>query len=194
MGGTFDPIHRGHRQVAEAVVDALDLAEVIFVPAGDPWMKSPPQAAAEHRLAMVLLAIQGDPRFTASRVDIDRPGPTYAVDTLADLQATHPSVPGQPAQWSFIVGADALVDFSRWHDPERILQLADLVGVTRPGHVLDPGDIPAEQLTLLPVPSMDVASSEIRRRVSAGESIRHLVEPAVADYIVEHGLYLEAPR
>ena len=190
MGGTFDPIHRGHVQVADQVARGLDLDQVVFVPAGSPWMKQAPGASAADRLAMVQLAIDGDDRFIASRVDVDRPGPTYAVDTLSDLQrefaAVHPAI---EVSWSFIVGADALADFMEWHAPRRILELADLVGVTRPGHALTAPPIPADRLTLLEVASLDISSSTIRHLVAIGAPIEELVAPSVAQYIAEHELY-----
>ena len=190
MGGTFDPIHRGHVQVADQVARALDLDQVVFVPAGSPWMKQAPGASAADRLAMVQLAIDGDDRFIASRVDVDRPGPTYAVDTLSDLQREFATVhPAIDANWLFIVGADALADFMEWHDPGRILELADLVGVTRPGHALTAPPIPAERLTLLEVASLDISSSTIRHLVAIGAPIEELVAPSVAQYIAEHELY-----
>ncbi len=192
LGGTFDPIHCGHLQVADRVAAALGMDQVLLVPAGDPWMKPPPEASRGDRLAMVNLAIGTHARLASSSVDVDRVGPTYAVDTLADLQRAFPQrEPGQVVRWSFIVGADALADFMRWREPDRILQLADIVGVTRPGHRLDPPPIPENRLTLLEVDSMDISSSQIRDRVAAGQSIDGLVEPAVADYIREHRLYRE---
>jgi nicotinate-nucleotide adenylyltransferase len=139
---------------------------------------------------MVQLAIDGDDRFIASRVDIDRPGPTYAVDTLSDLQREFATVhPAIDANWSFIVGADALADFMDWHAPGRILELADLVGVTRPGHALAAPPIPADRLTLLEVASLDISSSTIRHLVATGATIEELVAPSVAQYIAEHRLY-----
>lgn len=192
LGGTFDPIHCGHLQVADRVAAALGMEQVFLVPAGDPWMKPPPEASRADRLSMVELAIGNHARLASSSVDVDRVGPTYAVDTLADLQRAFPKrQPGQVVRWSFIVGADALADFMRWREPDRILQLADIVGVTRPGHRLDPPPIPEGRLTLLEVDSMDVSSSQIRDRVAAGQSIDGLVEPAVAHYIREHRLYRE---
>lgn len=190
MGGTFDPIHLGHVQVAEQVFEALDLDQAIFVPAGQPWMKPQPEADAADRLAMVRAAIGSHPRFAASRVDLDRPGPTYAVDTLADLQRAHAAeYPGQHASWFYIAGADALADFMRWRSPERILGMAQLVGVTRPGHRLDSSSVPGASLTLLQLDSMDVSSSTVRALVHQGASIRGLVDPLVEHYIAEHGLY-----
>lgn len=190
MGGTFDPIHLGHVQVAEQVAEALDLDQVVFVPAGQPWMKSKPQADPADRLAMVRAAIGRHSGFAASRVDLDRPGPTYAVDTLADLQRAHACEhPDEHATWFFIAGADALADFMCWRSPERILAMAKMVGVTRPGHRLDSSSVPGASLILLQVDSMDVSSSMVRALVHQGASIHGLVDPLVEEYIAEHGLY-----
>lgn len=194
LGGTFDPIHCGHLQVAERVSEAIGLDQVLFVPAGQPWMKSHPEADAADRLAMVKAAIGGYPRFAASNVDLERPGPTYAVDTLEDLgRAFEVEHPQERATWYFIAGADALAEFMRWHQPERILAMAHLIGVTRPGHRLDSPGVPQEQLTLLEIDSMDVSSTTIRSLVRQGESIRGLVDPRVEDYIAVHGLYRQSP-
>lgn len=193
LGGTFDPIHLGHVQVADQVAEAIGLDQVLFVPAGQPWMKSQPRADAVDRLAMVKAAIGRDPRFTASGVDLDRPGPTYAVDTLSDLRhAFSVEHPGEQASWYFIAGADALADFMRWHQPERVLAMAHLIGVTRPGHRLDSPGVPQEHLTLLQVDSMDVSSTTIRAMVREGASIQGLVDPLVEDYIARHGLYRDS--
>jgi nicotinate-nucleotide adenylyltransferase len=193
LGGTFDPIHLGHVQVADQVAAALDLDQVIFVPAGRPWMKPQPLASADDRLAMVELAIGHDERFISSRVDLDRPGPTYAVDTIGDLrQERGLSHPGEDASWYFIVGADALADFMHWHRPEQILQLAHVIGVNRPGTIQQPPPIPPERLSLLEIDAMDVSSSMIRDLVRRGASIEALVEASVDDYIREHGLYRDA--
>lgn len=190
LGGTFDPIHLGHVQVADQVAEAVDLDQVLFVPAGQPWMKSHPRASAADRMAMVRAAIGSDPRFAASSVDLDRPGPTYAVDTLSDLRhdfAVEHS--GARADWFFIAGADALADFMSWHQPKRILAMAHLIGVTRPGHRLDSPGVSREHLTLLQVDSMDVSSTTIRAMVRQGASIQGLVDPLVEDYIARHRLY-----
>jgi len=194
MGGTFDPIHRGHVHVADVVARAVQLDQVIFVPVGVPWMKPAPIADAADRLAMVRLAVDGDRRFRASEVDIERSGPTYAEDTLTDLREEFAKAhPGDRAAWSFIVGADALTDFPHWHAPEQILELADLIGVTRPGHRLMAPPMPTDRLRLLEVAPMDVSSSRIRRLVAAGAPIEEFVAESVARYIADHGLYQSDP-
>jgi len=191
MGGTFDPIHLGHLAAARGAADSLGLERVIFVPCGQPWMKpAAPQAGAGDRLRMVELAIDQDPRFEASRVDIDRPGPTYAVDTMADLQQAYArQFPGQQADWSLIVGVDALAGLMRWREPDRLLTLTRLVAVTRPGHPTPALPLPADAVTLVPVPPVDVSSTRIRQLVAEGESITGMVAPAVEHYIAEHHLY-----
>lgn len=196
MGGTFDPIHLGHTAAAASAATQLGLDLVLFVPAGQPWMKqATPQASAEDRFRMVELAVRFDDRFRASRVDIDRRGPTYTVDTLADLQAAHAH---QADQWYLFVGADALADLPRWRSPERVLAMAHLVGLTRPGHrlampALDVPGLPAASFTLLDVPAVDVSSTTIRAMVRAGASIDGLVDDLVATYIADHSLYRDAP-
>lgn len=193
LGGTFDPIHRGHLVVADEVARRMRLDAVVFAPSGESWHKSTSAAArSADRLAMVRAAIADDPRFRATTVDIDRAGPTFTVDTLTDLQAEDARAhPGDPAQWVFIAGADALAAFATWRDPQGILDRAEVVAVTRPGHALR---IPApfdERITPIEIPALDVSSSEIRRRVAAGESIIGLVPDPVAAIIAECGLYTE---
>lgn len=191
LGGTFDPIHAGHLAVAGAVADRLGLDRVIFVPSGQPWMKAaPPQAGPADRLRMVELAIVQDPRFEVSRVDIDRPGPTYAVDTMADLQDAHGrQSAGQQVDWHFIVGVDALAGFMQWREPSRLLTMTRLVAVTRPGHARPVVPLPADAVDFIAVPPVDVSSTRIRALVAEGRSITGLVAPAVEHYISAHGLY-----
>lgn len=191
LGGTFDPIHRGHLVAADEAARRLHLDEVVFAPSGESWHKTTTAAArSADRLAMVQAAIAGDPRFRITTVDIDRAGPTFTVDTLTDLQAEDArSHPRDPAHWVFVAGADALSGFASWRDPEGILQRAEVVAVTRPGHALR---IPApfdERITGIEIPALDVSSREIRRRVAAGEPIDELVPPGVAAIIAERGLY-----
>ena len=135
---------------------------------------------------MVRLAIEGDPRFACTTVDVDRPGPTFTIDTLTDLHDADPE-----ARWVFITGADALAGFASWRDPEGILQRAEVVGVARPGHALKVPAPFAGRITCLEIPAVDISSHVIRQRVAAGESIDGLVPPAVADYIRSHGLYAD---
>jgi nicotinate-nucleotide adenylyltransferase len=191
LGGTFDPIHVGHLAAAGAVAERLGLDRVIFVPTGQPWMKAvPPQAGPAERLRMVELAISHDPRFEVSSVDIDRPGPTYAVDTMADLQACHAGQPpGQPVEWYFIVGVDALAGFMRWREPARLLTMTRLVAVTRPGHERPTLPLPPEAVELVVIPPVDVSSTAIRALVAEGRPITGMVAPAVEQYIAARGLY-----
>ena len=190
FGGTFDPIHLGHVAIVRTVRDALDLDLVIIVPAGHPWLKpAPPEASAEDRLAMTRLAFAGEPRTEVSRVDIDRPGPTYTVDTLRDLRAAHPEQGPDARQWCFITGADALNTIDQWREPDALIEMAHLVGVQRPGHPAPTPAIPADAWSLVMMDPVDISSTDIRARVRAGEPIDHLVPKAVAAYIAEHRLY-----
>ena len=191
MGGTFDPIHLGHLRAAAAVADSLDLDRVIFVPAREPWHRGePPGASADDRFEMTRLAVVIDPRFAVSRVDLERPGPTFTIDTLADLQGANPlDLASSGDEWFFITGADALAGFMTWRDPLGILELAHLVGVTRPGHALQATELPTESCTLVEAPGLDISSTQVRERVREGADIADLVPRAVADYIAERGLY-----
>lgn len=190
MGGTFDPIHNGHLVAASEVAYTFDLDRVIFVPTGQPWQKDgTPVSCAEDRYAMTVLATEFDPRFDISRVDIDRVGPTYAVDTLTDLAVELADEFNGVPELFFITGADALAHIMTWRDHERVLELAKLVGVTRPGHALDDPGLADGSLTLLEIPALAISSSDIRQRVATGHPIAYLVPAAVADYIDERGLY-----
>ena len=191
MGGTFDPIHLGHLRAAAAVADSLDLDKVIFVPAREPWHRGEqPFASAEDRFEMTRLAVAVDTRFAVSRVDLERPGPTFTIDTLADLQRAHQVEPASAEdEWFFITGADALADFMTWRDPLGILELAHLVGVTRPGHVLEATEVPTGSCTLVEAPGVDISSTQVRERVREGADIADMVPGPVADYIANRGLY-----
>lgn len=192
MGGTFDPIHLAHLIAASQAAYACDLGTVVFCAAGEPWHKGAATfASGEDRHAMVKLAVADDPRFVASRVDIDRSGPTYTVDTLRDLRAHWAEMNGgeDAIEWFFITGADALADVMSWREPDEIVRLAHLVGLTRPGHELrDPG-LPSGSVTLVAMPEIDIASTDVRARIADGAPITYLVPPAVERYIAEHGLY-----
>lgn len=193
LGGTFDPIHNGHLLVAKEVMDRVELAEIIFVPAGQPWLKAGnPISPAKHRVEMVRLAIVGEPRFRLSTVEIDRPGPTYTVDTIAQLKAQF----GSHDELFFIMGMDNLSQLPRWHEPPRLVKLCYLVAVPRPGYSLPdvksletviPGLTP--KLILLDKPEVDIDSTEARERVALGLSISHLVPKPVEEYIQRHRLY-----
>jgi nicotinate-nucleotide adenylyltransferase len=188
MGGTFDPIHHGHLVAASEVQAWFDLDEVVFVPAGDPWQKSGRQVApAEHRYLMTVIATASNPRFNVSRVDIDRDGPTYTVDTLRDLKAAMPD-----ADLYFITGADALADIFTWRAAEDLFPLAQFVGCTRPGHEMDPqtlAAIPADRVTMVEIPALAISSTECRARARRGEPVWYLVPDGVVQYIVKHHLY-----
>lgn len=177
FGGTFDPPHVGHVAAARAAVAALALDRVLFVPAGLPPQKHG-HAPAEDRYRMTALAIAGEPTFEVSRIELDRPGPSYTVDTLRALA-------GADALF-FICGADAIRDLTTWHEWEELPRLAHFVGVTRPG--VDLPQVP--YATYVPMDGVDVSSTEIRARVAAGLPIDGMVTPAVATYIHEHRLYL----
>lgn len=186
MGGTFDPIHIGHLVAASEVAHRFRLDRVVFVPTGQPWQKSDRHVSApEDRYLMTVIATAADDRFSVSRVDVDREGPTYTVDTLRDIRAEM----GEEHDYHFITGADALGEILSWREPDEVLRLAHLVGVTRPGHVLaDPGLAPG-RVTLLEIPALAISSSDIRARVARGEPIRYLVTPGVEAYIAKVGLY-----
>jgi nicotinate-nucleotide adenylyltransferase len=186
MGGTFDPIHHGHLVAASEVASRFDLDEVVFVPTGEPWQKSERQVSpAEHRYLMAVIATASNPRFWVSRVDIDRGGPTYTVDTIKDIAAMRPG-----ARLYFITGADALSQILSWKDPEDALTEAHFVGVTRPGYELSNEHLPAETATLIDVPAMAISSSACRARVSSEQPIWYLVPDGVVQYIAKHRLYL----
>lgn len=186
MGGTFDPIHNGHLVAASEAHHQLGLDRVIFVPAGDPWQKSGTGVSpAWLRYEMTVIATAADSRFRVSRVDIDRGGPTYTVDTLSDLQTQYPG-----AQLYFITGADALAGLRTWRDHERILELCQLVGVTRPGGQLDISHLPGNVRTI-DIPELEISSTELRRRIAAGVPVSYLMPSAVSSYLAKHGLYRE---
>jgi nicotinate-nucleotide adenylyltransferase len=193
LGGTFDPIHVGHLVVAEDVWYRLDLSEILFVPAREPPHKQHrPVSPVADRLAMVERAIAGNPHFRLSRADVDRPGMSYSVDTVRTIRAEV----GPSAEIFFIIGADSLVDLPTWREPNLLLELCQIVAVNRPGYPpldlarLEP-TVPraGERILCLDVPSLDVAASEIRRRVADGWPITYLVPSAVQSYIAERRLY-----
>jgi len=183
MGGTFDPIHHGHLVAASEVAQSLDLDEVVFVPTGQPWQKHQ-VSAAEHRYLMTVIATASNPRFTVSRVDIDRGGPTYTTDTLRDLRAQRPD-----AEFFFITGADAIAQIFTWRDHAELWQLAHFVAVSRPGHVLNIEDLPPEGVSQLEVPALAISSTDCRDRVQRGYPVWYLVPDGVVQYIAKHHLY-----
>ncbi|HZC71065.1 MAG TPA: nicotinate-nucleotide adenylyltransferase [Jatrophihabitans sp.] len=185
MGGTFDPIHHGHLVAASEVESLFGLDEVVFVPTGEPWQKDDRQVSpAEHRYLMTVIATASNPRFWVSRVDIDRPGPTYTIDTIRDIAAQRPG-----AELFFITGADALAQILSWKGWQDAVQLAHFVGVTRPGYDLSAEHLPSESVTLLDVPAMAISSSDCRARVAGGRPVWYLVPDGVVQYINKHNLY-----
>jgi len=185
MGGTFDPIHHGHLVAASEVADRFGLDEVIFVPTGRPWQKVDRVVSeAEDRYLMTVVATASNPRFTVSRVDIDRHGPTYTADTLADLHRQLPD-----ADLFFITGADALAQILSWHKIEELFELAHFVGVTRPGYELTEEHLPDGAVSLVEVPAMAISSTDCRWRVLEGHPVWYLVPDGVVQYISKRNLY-----
>jgi nicotinate-nucleotide adenylyltransferase len=186
LGGTFDPIHNGHLVAASEVAHVLALDEVIFVPTGQPWQKEDRELAApEDRYLMTVIATAFDPLLSVSRVDIDRPGETYTVDTLSDLRAAR----GPDAEFFFIMGADALSRIKSWHNTENLFSLAHFVGCTRPGHPIDLDGLDEREVTLIEIPALEISSTACRERVRTGRPIRYLVPDGVIQYIAKRGLY-----
>jgi nicotinate-nucleotide adenylyltransferase len=183
MGGTFDPIHHGHLVAASEVAQSFDLDEVVFVPTGEPYQKRD-VTAGEHRYLMTVIATASNPRFTVSRVDIDRGGPTYTIDTLRELQAARPD-----AELFFISGADAVAQILEWKNAEQLFDLAHFVAVTRPGHNLTISGLPEEHVSLLEVPALAISSTDCRSRVSRGFPVWYLVPDGVVQYISKYRLY-----
>jgi nicotinate-nucleotide adenylyltransferase len=185
MGGTFDPIHHGHLVAASEVASLFSLDEVVFVPTGEPYQKSTRRVSpAEHRYLMTVIATASNPHFWVSRVDIDRPGPTYTVDTITDIAEQRPD-----SELYFITGADALAQILSWRNAEGALKLAHFVGVTRPGYDLSAEHLPIDSVTLLDVPAMAISSSGCRERVAEGRPVWYLVPDGVVQYINKHNLY-----
>lgn len=191
MGGTFDPIHHGHLVAASEVADQFSLDEVVFVPTGQPWQKDRHVTAAEDRYLMTVIATASNPRFSVSRVDIDRAGPTYTTDTLRDLSALHPD-----ARLYFITGADALGSILTWQGWEELFDLATFIGVSRPGYELSDSHItsaldrlPDDALHLVEVPALAISSTDCRRRAGSGRPIWYLVPDGVVQYVAKRRLY-----
>ena len=196
MGGTFDPIHVGHLAIAEEARDTLGLERILFVPAGQPPHKPAGSAARiDDRVAMVGLAIQGNPAFELSRLEVDRPGPSYTADTLATLDSAERAASGT-SDLTLILSAETLRELPTWHEPRRLLELARLAVVPREGYPApDPGwlaeQFPGQEdrVDFLEGPRLGLSSTALRARVATGRSIRYLVPDAVAGYIADHGLY-----
>lgn len=190
MGGTFDPIHHGHLVAAEEALWQSRLDVVVFVPTGQPWMKEERKVTpAEHRFLMTVIATSSNPRFTVSRVDIEREGPTYTRDTLRAIQDEY----GDEADLFFITGADAVLEIFQWKDPKEILELAHVIAATRPGYDIARFEAEAPtshpNISVMDVPALAISSTDIRRRVQEGTSIRYLVPEAVHAYIDKWELY-----
>lgn len=188
MGGTFDPIHHGHLVAASEVTSLFHLDEVVFVPTGQPWQKPAEEVTvAEDRYLMTVIATASNPRFHVSRIDIDRGGPTYTIDTLRELHRER----GPETDLFFITGADALGNILTWRDADELFKLAHFIGCTRPGHRLtDPG-LPDGQVSLVEIPALTISSTDCRERVRRGEPIWYLVPDGIVQYINKRGLYRE---
>ena len=195
MGGTFDPIHNGHLVAASEVADRFQLDEVVFVPTGQPWQKNRSVTAAEDRYLMTVIATASNPRFSVSRVDIDRGGPTYTKDTLRDLRAQNPD-----ADLFFITGADALASILSWQNWEEMFAIAKFVGVSRPGYELDGKHVaaaikklPDDALHLVEVPALAISSTDCRKRAEEDRPIWYLVPDGVVQYVAKRRLYAARP-
>ena len=185
MGGTFDPIHHGHLVAASEAAATFDLDEVVFVPTGRPTFKLDQQVTLpEHRYLMSVVATASNPRFTVSRVDIDREGVTFTVDTLRDLKESRPD-----AELFFITGADAIEQILTWKDAEELFSMAQFVAVTRPGHPLSVDGLPGDRVHVLEIPALAISSTDVRARAQAGKPVWYLVPDGVVQYIAKHRLY-----
>ena len=186
MGGTFDPVHHGHLSAASEVAARFSLDEVVFVPTGTPWQKSHRDVSpAEDRYLMTVIATASNPRFSVSRIDVDRPGPTYTIDTLHDLRRAF-----DDAELFFITGADALAQILGWRNADELFELAHFVGVSRPGYEpVDLAGFPEGAVTLLEVPALAISSSDCRERVERGDPVWYLVPDGVVQYIEKRSLY-----
>src|SRR6266446_1250919 len=183
MGGTFDPIHHGHLVAASEVAQVFTLDEVMFVPTGQPWQKQDRKVSpAEDRYLMTVIATASNPRFSVSRLDIDRGGPTYTIDTLRDLRV-------EDAEFFFITGADALSRMLTWQDVDELFAMAHFVGCTRPGHRLSDQGLPEDKVSLVEIPALAISSTGCRHRVAEGEPIWYLVPDGIVQYIAKRGLY-----
>ena len=185
MGGTFDPVHHGHLVAASEAAARFELDEVVFVPTGHPTFKLDQDVTtAEHRYLMTVIATASNPRFTVSRVDIDRPGITYTVDTLRDLARARPD-----AELYFITGADAIEQILTWRNAAELFEMAHFVAVTRPGHALSIDGLPTDKVSQLEIPALAISSTDVRARAGAGDPVWYLVPDGVVQYINKHGLY-----
>ena len=185
MGGTFDPIHNGHLVAASEVSWVYDLDEVIFVPTGRPVFKLDKKVTnQEDRYLMTVIATASNPKFTVSRVDMDRPGVTYTIDTLRDIRGQYPD-----AELFFITGADAVADILEWKNVDEMWSLAHFVAVSRPGYSTKFPRFPLNNVDTLEIPALAISSTDVRRRATRGEPVWYLVPDGVVQYIAKHGLY-----
>ncbi len=185
MGGTFDPVHHGHLSAANEVATRFGLDEVVFVPTGNPYRKAGVVSPAEDRYLMTVIATASNPRFSVSRIDVDRPGTTYTIDTLRELRATYVD-----AELFFITGADALAQILSWRSADELFGLAHFVGVSRPGYEpVDLAEFPPGAVTLLKVPALAISSTDCRARVRRGDPVYYLVPDGVVQYIDKRRLY-----
>lgn len=190
MGGTFDPIHQGHLVTAEEALWQFELDQVLFVPTGQPWMKHERGVSpAEDRYLMTVIATSSNPRFRVSRLEIDRDGPTYSVDTLRSLRDEY----GEGTELFFITGADAILQIFQWKDADQAFELAHFIAATRPGYDLSRFDqeraAEHPKITVMDIPALAISSTDIRERVAKGRPIRYLVPEGVKSYIEKAGLY-----
>jgi nicotinate-nucleotide adenylyltransferase len=193
LGGTFDPIHTGHLLIAEDARQGLGLDTIVFIPAGRPWLKADQTVTEpEHRLAMVELAVNSNPYFKVSDIEVRRPGATYTVDTLEQLRREYDS----NTEIFLILGMDSLNELTRWRSPERLFDLCTIVGISRPGQddidrdkLESIAEGASDKVVLIPGPSVGISGTDIRDRVADGRSIRYRAPEAVESYILEHGLY-----
>ncbi|MFD0996098.1 nicotinate-nucleotide adenylyltransferase [Pseudoclavibacter chungangensis] len=183
MGGTFDPIHHGHLVAASEVAKVFELDEVVFVPTGNPYKKTN-VSSSEHRYLMTVIATASNPSFRVSRVDIDRGGPTYTIDTLRDVRRLLPD-----ADLFFITGADAITQILQWKDAQEMFDVAQFVAVTRPGHELVLDGLPTDRVSVLEVPALAISSTDCRARARRGFPIWYLVPDGVVQYVAKHHLY-----
>jgi nicotinate-nucleotide adenylyltransferase len=192
MGGTFDPVHHGHLVAASEVQSWFHLDEVVFVPTGQPWQKQDREVSpAEDRYLMTVIATASNPRFWVSRVDVDRGGPTYTIDTLRDLRKELPD-----ADLYFITGADALGEIFTWRDATELFDLAHFVGCTRPGFTMDSSTLtglPPDKVTVLEIPALAISSTDCRKRRMRGDPVWYLVPDGVVQYITKYALYAPDP-
>jgi len=190
FGGTFDPVHNAHVALAHAALTALTLDEVRWVPTGQPWQKDRHITAAEDREAMVRLAIAEEPRFVLDRIEIERQGPSYTLDTVRALRAAWPGV-----DWVLIIGQDQYAGLHTWRDWPQLLSLVTLAVANRPGVAVAPhAEVAAHPHRAVPLPMLDISATDIRARVAAGGDITQLVPPPVARYIETHRLYRDTAR